>query len=509
MKKHMNLINMYRSIGMIPASYKVAMTYEEQLLWLCNYIQEVATEVATEVTKLTSQLVLNGTCDLPTGLYTTDSYNVYLGSATLENLILGVYQLFYFDNDTQTLTGGIASYYYDSGSWNIMEHNYITNEINDNRSQIPTSQAVNRLSWQFENFDKILANRLTMYINQYDDLAQNTIYNIENAVVGEIYTPSISISTNEAAIGDTMVLGEQYSITGDFEYVLCDTTGKVLIKESGTGTALDPYYISPLHRRLTDPDYKIYINLTNTQDPYSIYKAIFIEPIEKVYATSKSYQIPNAKDMFENLNGNRKFTKNVGLKLSTNYTYVDGRFADFNSNYKYDFSGYSIGDTFNPVNVSEAGAGNGSISVKLCEYLAFGGNGVVYNYAICNLNNVILDFGTITGTTIPTILSPLNEGYEQDLIFYIWTPTYSSIAVGLGTLLIPSRSLTSYNDHLHFPSNYAVKDYVDSSISNLPTPITNETNGTTSSVSKIWTGTQIEYTALGTYDSTTLYFIKE
>lgn len=33
------LIDMYRRIGMIPTSYKVAMTYEEQLLWLCEQIE--------------------------------------------------------------------------------------------------------------------------------------------------------------------------------------------------------------------------------------------------------------------------------------------------------------------------------------------------------------------------------------------------------------------------------------------------------------------------------------
>lgn len=33
------LIDMYRKIGMIPTSYKVAMTYEEQLLWLCEQIE--------------------------------------------------------------------------------------------------------------------------------------------------------------------------------------------------------------------------------------------------------------------------------------------------------------------------------------------------------------------------------------------------------------------------------------------------------------------------------------
>lgn len=54
------------------------------------------------------------------------------------------------------------------------------------------------------------------------------------------------------------------------------------------------------------------------------------------------------------------------------------------------------------------------------------------------------------------------------------------------------------------PTSKAVKNYVDSQ-----SGITNETSGTTSIVTKIWSGTETEYNALASYDSTTLYFIKE
>ena len=55
------------------------------------------------------------------------------------------------------------------------------------------------------------------------------------------------------------------------------------------------------------------------------------------------------------------------------------------------------------------------------------------------------------------------------------------------------------------PSSYAVYQ----ALQNIQTGITNEITGTTSRVVKIWSGTQLEYEALSSLDSTTLYFIKE
>ena len=51
------------SLGMIPTSYKVSMTYEEQLMWLCNYLENTViptvnhnTDVTNEVQNLFNQL---------------------------------------------------------------------------------------------------------------------------------------------------------------------------------------------------------------------------------------------------------------------------------------------------------------------------------------------------------------------------------------------------------------------------------------------------------------------
>lgn len=45
MKKHFWLLPPFiRKFGMIPESYKIAMTYEEQLLWLCKYVEDIGLE---------------------------------------------------------------------------------------------------------------------------------------------------------------------------------------------------------------------------------------------------------------------------------------------------------------------------------------------------------------------------------------------------------------------------------------------------------------------------------
>ena len=46
------------SIGMIPSSYKVAMSYEEQLMWLCKYLEETVIPTINENTDATNSIIL-------------------------------------------------------------------------------------------------------------------------------------------------------------------------------------------------------------------------------------------------------------------------------------------------------------------------------------------------------------------------------------------------------------------------------------------------------------------
>jgi len=116
-------------------------------------------EGGASVTNLTSNIVLaeNSTLGLSTGFYNTGAYGVYYHEATADNLILNTDELFYFDSETQTLIMENKSYFYEgqdlfSGDWYIKEHNSITNEIVNNRSKIPTSQAVYNALQNISNF---------------------------------------------------------------------------------------------------------------------------------------------------------------------------------------------------------------------------------------------------------------------------------------------------------------------------------------------------------------------
>ena len=102
----------------------------------------VISATGTAVTMLTSNLILGSGLSIDTGFYNAGNYGVYIGSVSPANLILDQAEMFYFDNDTQTLTTPYASYFYESGQWNIFQNSYIENELTNNRDKIPTSHAV-------------------------------------------------------------------------------------------------------------------------------------------------------------------------------------------------------------------------------------------------------------------------------------------------------------------------------------------------------------------------------
>ncbi len=110
-----------------------------------NVISATGGGGGVSVTNLTQDIVISGnTIPLTTGFYNTDIYNVYLGSQTSQNLIFGSGEIIYVDNGTLSLIGSFVSLYYDlsTTSWNLLENNYIENQISNSRNKIPTSQAV-------------------------------------------------------------------------------------------------------------------------------------------------------------------------------------------------------------------------------------------------------------------------------------------------------------------------------------------------------------------------------
>lgn len=51
-----NINKFIMTIGQIPTSYLVSMTYEEQLLWLCNFLEKEIVPAITETTELVHQI---------------------------------------------------------------------------------------------------------------------------------------------------------------------------------------------------------------------------------------------------------------------------------------------------------------------------------------------------------------------------------------------------------------------------------------------------------------------
>ena len=43
-KKLPDIIHQCMTIGMIPTSYKMSLTYEEQLLWFCKFLEDEVNE---------------------------------------------------------------------------------------------------------------------------------------------------------------------------------------------------------------------------------------------------------------------------------------------------------------------------------------------------------------------------------------------------------------------------------------------------------------------------------
>ena len=130
------------------------------------------------VTELTSNLILetNTPLDLESGFYKLGiNAGVYYHSATAQNLILGNYEIFYYDSSSYTLIMENRNWFYEGigegGDWFTSEHNNITNEIVNNRAMIPTSQAVYNALQNIQPSDGIFTNLDDyLYLNDGDNI---------------------------------------------------------------------------------------------------------------------------------------------------------------------------------------------------------------------------------------------------------------------------------------------------------------------------------------------------
>lgn len=95
--------------------------------------------------------------------------------------------------------------------------------------------------------------------------------------------------------------------------------------------------------------------------------------------------------------------------------------------------------------------------------------------------------------------------YDDTELTFIDSYNITNYSVGDTDWIVTNNASvesTLTNSKIHVPNSYAVSQALGEKLEN-------NTTGTTSSVTSIWTGTQTEYDLLATHSSTTLYFIKE
>lgn len=99
--------------------------------------------VPTDIYDLTEDLILSADTplSLSKGFYNTCGYNVYFHETTIDNLMAGPYEMFYYDGN-QNLIFDTKTIFYEENDWLVQEHAYITNVVVDDRTKIPTSKAV-------------------------------------------------------------------------------------------------------------------------------------------------------------------------------------------------------------------------------------------------------------------------------------------------------------------------------------------------------------------------------
>lgn len=152
LKNHLNRICM--TIGEIPTSFKLSMTYEEQLLWFCNYLENTVIPAINNNAEITQELldyVKNIEVNFD-NLYTEMrdlknyvdseiiSQNTYINNKLNEyyNYILGL-----INETTETLNNNLT---YQIG--------LVNNRID--QIEIGNIEAYNPTTGRFENINKVL-----------------------------------------------------------------------------------------------------------------------------------------------------------------------------------------------------------------------------------------------------------------------------------------------------------------------------------------------------------------
>lgn len=468
----------YAKYGAIPESYLIALSYEEQLLWLCKHIEDLDEKIETSFARLMEYI--------NAGLESLENSKQDKLTAG-ENIII--------DNNT------ISAYFGD----------LLTDDIIDNYA-IP----------QNEELGNVL------------DL-----------------TP-VSMSNCAYIIIDEKPLGTKLKIKGLYTWYVIDSNNVILeVHRSGTGHSVNP---DSYEIYTTTQTGRIAIGFYQT-DVYSYYLELInsisdvLERIDNLETDKQDKLIAGDNITIENnvisATGGSGGVSVTKLESSLNLedtSSITGLLEGF-----YDTDSYNIEIVDTPHNVV-AFAPEEIVYFDSLNLVFIGSTkSVSWNYSnqaweITDNREIALIKAQIPQVTYLDSNITLTNGTEpdyatgwyylnnhdillsngghstsvftgKDIVYY--DNTLKAFTNGIKSLIYSSstwsvqmlqgivNTLNTNQDNI--PTCYAVSQ----AISSIPTSITNETTGTTSSVSAIWSGTQTEYDNLASYDSTTLYFIKE
>lgn len=469
----------YAKYGAIPESYLIALSYEEQLLWLCKFITDLDEKLDSSFNQLLE----------------------YINSG-LENL----------ENSKQDKL--------KAGENIIIEDNTISAYFGD---------------------------LLT------DDVIVN--YAIpQNEELGDVLdlTP-VSMTNCAYIILDEKPLGTKFKIKGLYTWYVIDSNNVILeVNRSGTGHSVNP---DSYEIYTTTQTGRIAIGFYQT-DVYSYYLEL-IANVSSIFDRLNNLE-ENKQDKLiagDNITIENNVISATGgsggvsvTKLESTLNLVDTSSVMGLGEGFYDTDSYNIEIVDSPHNIVCFSAEEIVYFDSLNLVFIGSTKSVKWNYlnqaweSTLNREIGILD-SNLQSLKVKYLNSniTLQNGTEPDYEtgwYYLNNYNIQLSSGGHSTNIFTGKDIVYYDNTLksftsgikaliYESSSWSIQmlqgivDTLNSNQSNIPTcyavtqainginAVQNDTTGTTSSVSAVWSGTQTEYNNLQSYDSTTLYFIEE
>lgn len=333
-----------------------------------------------------------------------------------------------------------------------------------------------------------------------NEINQDEYIDLSGLSVGDTLSPIVLSLEDTAYLETSCNTNDKFEITGIYSLVIVDDDNKVLEVEYHDGQ--EPYkrtFIASNSGTL----YISWSNITHGAEVKKIIDGKYIEDnLDLIYGGLEKHE----EDIeLLKLNKQNKLVAKRFIKVNTETTENDieafGRSeinvtSEIISNEYIDLSG-NVGSI---VNMS-------TIAFEDTAYIEE--DGVLQNTTIKLIGKGTLVVLDSTNTILEKHEFPSNSYYTTTFkgkVVISWTNTdvYTPYCYLIDTIIDFDYEINESASDSKVPTSKAVKNYIDSQ-----SGITNETTGTTSIVTKIWSGTQTEYDGLASYDSTTLYFIKE